>query len=164
MSHNALTEIDLIEIEQIKRLKARYFRAIDTKQWDELRDTFTDSAHFETLRGDFADPDTFVNTLAELFRDARTMHHGHMPEIVLFGPRHARGIWAMQDLVEWPRSPERSFTGTGHYEAKYEKAGVGWRIAFLRLTRVRFELISGAPSDHAEHFPHGAGSAWLIKD
>ncbi|MBC8187378.1 MAG: nuclear transport factor 2 family protein, partial [Proteobacteria bacterium] len=28
------------EIEDIKRLKARYFRLLDTKQWEALRDVF----------------------------------------------------------------------------------------------------------------------------
>lgn len=37
MSENAV----LLDLEAIKVLKARYFRAMDTKQWDELRSCFT---------------------------------------------------------------------------------------------------------------------------
>jgi len=31
----------LVAIEEIKTLKARYFRFVDTKQWDDLRACFT---------------------------------------------------------------------------------------------------------------------------
>jgi len=32
----------LAEIEAIKQLKARYFRLLDTKQWDAWREVFSD--------------------------------------------------------------------------------------------------------------------------
>ena len=34
----------LVHVENIKQLKARYFRFVDSKQWDALRDVFTDDA------------------------------------------------------------------------------------------------------------------------
>ena len=33
---------DLLEIEQIKQLKARYFRLMDQKRWDEFAQLFTE--------------------------------------------------------------------------------------------------------------------------
>jgi len=38
---------DLIEIEQIRQLKARYFRAMDQKNWDEWESVFTEDAVFD---------------------------------------------------------------------------------------------------------------------
>jgi hypothetical protein len=35
---------DLVEIEAIKRLKYRYLRHLDLKEWDELAECFTDDA------------------------------------------------------------------------------------------------------------------------
>ena len=32
----------LVDLEEIKRLKARYFRTLDTKQWKEFGDVFTE--------------------------------------------------------------------------------------------------------------------------
>jgi hypothetical protein len=154
----ALTAEDL---ESIRQLKARYFRTIDTKQWRELRTLFTDDARFETGRGAFSDPDVFVDSLAELLADARTVHQGFMPEIVRHGPDAARGIWAMFDLVEWPGGDERSFVGYGHYEEKYRKDEDGWKIAFLRLTRLRVDLLSGGPHPQLATFARATGTSWL---
>jgi 3-phenylpropionate/cinnamic acid dioxygenase small subunit len=39
----------LEEIEAIKRLKARYFRLMDTKQWDQWGDVFTEDAHLRRV-------------------------------------------------------------------------------------------------------------------
>ena len=36
----------LVHVENIKQLKARYFRFVDSKQWDALRDVFTDDVLF----------------------------------------------------------------------------------------------------------------------
>ena len=33
----------LVQVENIKQLKARYFRFVDSKQWDALRGVFTDN-------------------------------------------------------------------------------------------------------------------------
>ena len=45
----------IADIEEIKQLKARYFRLMDTKQWDEWADLFTDDLDtwFEDDDGDF---------------------------------------------------------------------------------------------------------------
>jgi hypothetical protein len=154
----ALTAEDL---ESIRQLKARYFRTIDTKQWRELRSLFTDDARFETGRGAFSDPEVFVGSLAVLLADARTVHQGSLPEIVAHGRDGARGIWGMFDVVEWPDGDERSFIGYGHYEEEYRKNDDGWKIAFLRLTRLRVDLLRGGPHPQLATFHRATGTAWL---
>lgn len=149
------------EIEAIKQLKARYFRLVDTKEWGELRTLFTDEARFETGRGTFDSPGEFVDSLARLLADAVTVHQGHMPEIVLHGPHRARGIWAMFDLVEWPGDAAASFAGYGHYEDEYRKDDDTWRIAFLRITRLRVDLLQGGPHPHSPTLRRATGTAWL---
>jgi len=107
----------LEEIEAIKRLKARYFRLMDTKQWDQWGDVFTEDAHLaaspdpnETFHGR-AD---IVKRVSAVLRDARTVHHGHMPEIDLTSPTTAVGIWAMEDMLRWPDGgPMRTLHGYG---------------------------------------------------
>jgi uncharacterized protein (TIGR02246 family) len=131
-----------LEIEAIKRLKARYFRLLDTKQWAAWADLFTADA---TLRwgdapGDVArGRDAIVAGVSGALAGAVTVHHGHMPEIELRGERSASGVWAMFDYVEMS---DRTFKGYGHYEEEYEKGGDGaWRISSLRLTRLRVDRI-----------------------
>jgi SnoaL-like domain len=130
----------LEEIEAIKRLKARYFRLMDTKQWDEWGEVFTEDAHLaaspdpnETFHGR-AD---IVKRVSSVLRDARTVHHGHMPEIELTGPDTATGIWAMYDFVDMP---QLVLHGWGHYHEEYAKQGGAWRIRRSRLTRLRLDI------------------------
>src|SRR5579859_7738559 len=87
----------LWDIEQIKQLKARYFRFLDTRNWDGFADLFTeDCKHY----GYFADdPSRTLVGLAEylpflkaVVTPGRSVHHGHMPEITLTSPTEATGI------------------------------------------------------------------------
>jgi len=151
----------LLDREAIKETKARYFRFIDTKQWERWRTVFTDDARFESSK-EWDDPDSFVRDVSAALADARTVHHGHMPEITFTGPGTARVVWAMFDLVEWPaiRGGERGIVGYGHYEEEYRRVGEEWKISFLRLTRLREDPLLG------EHQPTHAiqrvhSPAWL---
>jgi hypothetical protein len=130
---------DLVEIEAIKQLKARYFRFLDTKQWDEWRGVFTEDFQAE-IHGPhpvirFESRDEMVESNREVLAEASTVHHGHMPEIELTGPDTARGVWAMVDVVELGAG----FVGYGHYHEEYRKVDGEWRIARLRLTRLHIE-------------------------
>jgi hypothetical protein len=136
----------LEEIEAIKRLKARYFRLMDTKQWDQWGDVFTEDAHLaaspdpnETFHG----RTDIVKRVSAVLRDARTVHHGHMPEIELTGPDTATGIWAMYDFVDMP---QLVLHGWGHYHEEYAKQGGAWRIRRSRLTRLRLDITQKSKS------------------
>ena len=123
------------ELRAIEALKARYFRLLDTKQWDAWRALFTDDfeGHVEGPHPDihFASADEMVETNRKVLADAPTAHHGHTPEITLTGPDTAEGIWAMVDVV----TLGDGFTGYGHYHETYRKVDGSWKIAKLRLTR-----------------------------
>jgi hypothetical protein len=130
----------LEEIEAIKQLKARYFRLMDTKQWDAFGDVFSEDAHLaaspdpnETFTGR-AD---IVRRVSAALREATTVHHGHMPEIELTGPDTAKGIWAMYDFVDLP---QLVLHGWGHYHEEYVKQQGRWRIRRSRLTRLRLDI------------------------
>jgi hypothetical protein len=140
------------DIEAIKQLKARYFRLMDTKQWDRWREQFTDDCRYDGTSRHYSGPDEFCAGTSQRLADATTVHQGHMPEIVLTGPDTARGIWAMFDWVEFPEARDtghgvsRGFTGFGHYEEEYRRHDGVWRISFLRLTRLLFTQITGEAS------------------
>lgn len=133
-------------IEQIKALKARYLRYVDTKQWDAFQELFTSDAPLEIAE---ARPEPFTPAdLTELLRahygQCVTVHHGHMPEIDLHGPDTATGIWAMEDKrffeASDPSAPFASALGAGHYHETYVRTPQGWRIASLRLTRLYLDI------------------------
>lgn len=132
----------------IQQLKARYCRLIDTKQWEELRTVFASDARFEGFGSapSGADVDIFIKGVSTRLCDVVSIHHCHMPEIVLLDASRARGVWAMMDYLEWTNgdspheaSGSRGFCGYGHYEEEYVRDAAGWKISFLRLTRLRID-------------------------
>ncbi len=156
MHSDALSQ--LLDIEQIKQLKARYCRYVDTKQWEHLRALFTPDARLEGLGSapSGATVDIFINGISTRFKDAVSIHYCPTPEIRLTGADSARGVWSMMDYVQWtngfsPREAPnaRGFRGYGHYEEEYRRVGETWKIALLRLTRIRVDPIGAneaAPS------------------
>jgi hypothetical protein len=132
------------DIEAIKQLKARYFRGMDTKQWDAMREVFAEDVHVDMEYeggGIQTDRDSFMSMLRQNIEDVTTVHHGHMPEITLTSPTTAAGIWAMEDMLRWPEgAPIKAMHGYGHYHETYEKGADGqWRIKTMTLTRLRVD-------------------------
>lgn len=140
---------------RIHALKARYCRLIDTKAWARLPEVFSRDCRYDGMGWTVppgAGPEFFVERIA--IRHARTIsvHHCHTAEIRFDSPTQARGVWAMEDFVEWQVAedipPEwvsagcKGFRGYGHYEERYRLEDGEWRISFLRLTRLR---IDGVP-------------------
>jgi hypothetical protein len=133
----------LLELEAIKQLKARYFRLMDTKQWLPFSQVFSDDVVVDVSHDKHAPGGTIrgraevVDFIRRAVGKATTVHHGHMPEIELLSPTEARGIWAMDDYVEF--KPSRGIRGYGHYHEEYRKEGAKWHISKLKLTRLRVD-------------------------
>jgi hypothetical protein len=125
------------EYEAIKKLKARYFRLMDTKRWREFGELFAEDAFFvhpetnqPTVRGRRA----IVERVRGFVKDAVTVHHGFMPEIEITGSTTATAIWAMSDLLD---DGTRVSEGHGHYEETYVKIAGEWKIQSSKLTSLR---------------------------
>ncbi len=156
-----MTDIErLLAIEEIKQLKARYFRGLDTRDWDLYAGVFTEDAHID-VRGSTDSSDGDSASAVDGFDDEAVItggkamaafvaritvgtisaHHGHMPEIDILSPTTAKGIWAMEDrLWQPPGAPARLMHGWGHYHETYEKRKGRWLIASMRITKLRNEL------------------------
>ena len=135
----------LAAIEDLKGLKARYFRCIDTKDWVGIRELFASDAVIDMV-GEGARAlqtlDEFVHALETNLAGVVSVHHGHMPEIeVEIVAGTATGIWAMEDQIWWPEgSPIRHLHGYGHYHEAYVRVDGRWWIATMRLDRLRRDL------------------------
>ncbi|BCB88567.1 nuclear transport factor 2 family protein [Phytohabitans suffuscus] len=141
MSIAALERLEAIEA--ITALKARYFRLLDTKDWASFRALFTDDMvfYFESDAPKVRSGDEFVAFVRVRLATATTVHQGHMPEIELLSASTARGTWAMFDWVDDP-DQNRAFQGFGHYRELYRRDADGtWRIAELRLSRIRVDEV-----------------------
>ena len=137
----------LLDIEAIKKLKARYFRLMDTKQWDEWGSVFATDCVMEVPEVDMVNNGRaeIVQAVSAALEGTRTAHHGHMPEIELTGPDTARGTWAMFDYVEFPPAASGArvgLNGYGHYLEEYVREDGEWRIAHLRLERLRIDPLT----------------------
>jgi SnoaL-like domain len=148
----------LSDLYELQLLKARYFRLMDTKQWDEFRDLFTDDMqlYIEDTRVPqpdaapaFASPEALLAHLSGADPAKITIHQGHMPEIELVGADTATGIWAMFDWVDDP-GRGGAWQGYGHYHERYRRCPDGkWRIAEVRLTRLRTNAVDPRPSERS---------------
>jgi uncharacterized protein (TIGR02246 family) len=130
------------DLEAIKQLKARYFRTLDTKDWESYRQVFTDDVVIDTTESGgelVAGADAFLAYLGVVLAGATTVHQGHMPEITLTSDTTATGIWALHDIVIW--SGGTRMDGFGHYHETYVKGDDGWRIASSKLTRLHADFI-----------------------
>lgn len=125
----------LWQIEMIHQLKARYFRAVDSKEWDLLATVFTTDAVLEVAGNTRSGRGEIISVMSTRLAGFDTVHHGHMPEITLTGVDHATGIWAMNDVLVDRASGERR-EGYGHYYERYLLLDGLWRIQHLRLVRI----------------------------
>lgn len=149
MSDNHTDEISAVErlaaIEEIKQLKARYFRLIDTKDWVAFRDLFTDDCRHYYIPTDgpetFSTNEEYFPMMEATLTRGVTTHHGHTPEITLTRPTEAEGIWAMFDYVQVDAPHGRvSLMGYGHYHETYRKCDDGkWRMTSKRNQRLRVD-------------------------
>ena len=132
------------DLESIRQLKARYFRLMDTKDWDGLSHLFTEDVRIDMV-GEGGSVtiglDDYLPFLVSQIGTATTVHHGHMPEITLVKPDEATGIWAMEDELWWPEgSPVSYVHGYGHYHETYAKNDGEWRIREMTLTRLHRDI------------------------
>jgi hypothetical protein len=146
-----MTIEQLSAVEEIKQLKARYFRCMDTKDWAGLEAVFAADASLD-MRGEAADPSKAAEGLVtggakiaafirNAVEDLVTVHHGHMPEIALTSDTTAKGIWAMEDILRWPTGAAiKTLQGYGHYHETYTLTAAGWRIQTSRLSRLRVDI------------------------
>jgi hypothetical protein len=143
---------DLIDIEAIKKLKARYFRLMDTHNWAEFGDVFTRDAVMGGGDQQVTGRSAIVEFIARACDGVRSAHQGFLPEIELLGTGQASGVWAMSDYFEVRGTePLVGFEGFGHYEDRYALEDGAWRISASRLTRIKIiPLAGGLPAFYRE--------------
>jgi hypothetical protein len=120
MSPTPSSASDLVEIEQIKRLKYKYLRCLDQKLWDEIAECFTPDATAAYSGGKYAfdDAQAIIAFLrqamgADSFHSSHRVHH---PEI------------------------ELTIRGAAFYEDEYLKVDGEWKIQHTGYRRTYEEM------------------------
>jgi hypothetical protein len=126
-----MTPEDLVEIELIKRLKYRYLRGLDQKDWAAVESCFTEDATAAYSGGKYAFEsraeilDFLTRSMgAETFLSSHRCHH---PEIDLTSATTAVGTWALEDVVidtTW----DITIRGAAFYDDDYVKEEGVWQI------------------------------------
>jgi hypothetical protein len=151
---------ELLAIERIKKLKARYWYVMDTKDREGMRELFTEDALFD-LRADHAylngidagalapmeevagsDDGVLVggrniaDSISGFVADWVTVHQGHAPIIDITGPDTATGIWPFFDFID---NGSSVLQGYGHYVDEYRRVDGTWLMHRVQVTRLRME-------------------------
>ena len=145
--------MDLEALEDIRRLKYRYFRSLDLKLWDEFADTFTSDAvgrygtkvygEMDALEG----REAIVGFMSDkLSNGVITMHVAHHPEIDVDGDS-AEASWGFEDTVIAPDF-KVLIRGAGYYRDRYRREDGVWRIAETSYERIfeSMESLDDTPS------------------
>lgn len=138
---------ELVEIEAIKKLKARYQRAVDTKDWDLMRSVLAPNAHsvYSDGKYEFNDREGIVGFLSNPKglgnTDIQSMHHAHTPEIEITSETSAKGKWYLEDFVLNPAPTKWAphgtvMHGTGIYIDDYVKIDGEWFIQETGYERI----------------------------
>lgn len=129
----------LEDIEAIKKLQGKYYRCLDTKEWDELGTCF--APEFTTS---FTDGKYVFDNWADLrkFYDDNmgvgkqlSQHNGHTPEITVNDDGTAHAYWYLHDYLIIPPA-DWGVRGTAIYEINYKKCEDGWKISQIGYKRV----------------------------
>jgi 3-phenylpropionate/cinnamic acid dioxygenase small subunit len=131
--------VDLETLEDVRRLKYRYLRTLDTKQWDDFADTLApDVEATYGKRLSFTGRDAVVEYMrTSLPPTIITIHQCHHPEIELVGDpaTSAKGTWYLYDKV-LVLEHRLMLTGAAFYDDEYVRGEDGrWRIARTSYVR-----------------------------
>lgn len=146
--HAGAAGIDLVALEEIRRVKYRYLRCVDLKLWDELAGVFTAGATADYGTPALGTPIRLAGRAAivEFLRGRLgpgiiTVHAAGQPEIDIDGDT-ASGTWRFEDTVI---ATEHNvvITGSAFYEDRYARgAGGRWQITHTGYVRVYEAMMS----------------------
>jgi hypothetical protein len=146
----------LLAIEEIRQLKARYTRFVDSQDWENWRKLLTDDAVFGPLEPDpnaaekwqvsgaeaiwdtprLVGGDTIVAWIAKGMVEVRSVHMVFQNEIEILSEDEARGVWGMEDIL---RFPNRLVKGYGYYKEAYVRENGDWKIRHFHVLRKYLE-------------------------
>jgi hypothetical protein len=149
----------LLAIEEIRQLKARYFRLMDTRDFDGMAMVFCRDAVFNCSEGYGYLPvggawqgeigpitrgrDAIMEWIRNAFSKWTSVHHGHCHEVTIDSETEAHGVIAMEDYIRDLDRRTKVVHAAGHYHERYRIEDGVWRIAETKLTRLFSDRFQG---------------------
>ena len=131
MSQDLERRIERLEAEsEIRRLKARYLNACDSKDVPAIRACFVAEAEIDFPPIGKFGLDGLIEIFTQMAADTpiTDVHQGHNAEIEILDADHAAGIWNLGFFTYDPRA--RTFRMlASFYKDSYVRTPAGWRIA-----------------------------------
>lgn len=123
----------LADIEAIRQVKARYYRALDCNELEVMRAAFTADARIDYVGNEYrvtaVGRDQILKSIAGGYGPENSVSHvGHHPEITLTGPDRAEGIWYAAGHGINLKTGASTF-GAMIYRDTYRRGTEGWQIA-----------------------------------
>lgn len=148
----------LTAIEDIRQLKARYWRGVDNGDAALVRsilaadcvldymgcctDPVTGIDHMPAMNMVLKGRDNWPDSAAPVGPRIVTVHQGNDPDITVADDTRASGIWCFTDRFFLPPGgPFKRLTGWGRYHDTYENPGDGWKLKTTRIERLRVEVV-----------------------
>jgi hypothetical protein len=131
----------LLDIEEIKQLKAKQIRLVDAKQWEAWgREVLADDYQMDGDGGVTEGREKVVASVSKVLAEAKTIHRVYPGEITLTGPNTASALWPMTDYVTMTlNGAPLNFRGYGYYHEDYVRTDKGWRMKRTKLVRQRVD-------------------------
>jgi bile-acid 7alpha-dehydratase len=131
----------LVDVEEIKQLKYKYQRCLDTKDWDGLAETFVKDAITAFSDGQYVFKG--VDKIMEFLRSSPLgenkifigVHHVHHPEIKITSDTTATGIWALYCYM-MNKNQKTGLRILAYYHDEYVKINGQWKISFTGYDRI----------------------------
>lgn len=136
------------EIEQIRTLKARYCRFLDTKKWEAFSQLLSEEVVLEfydtlgALQLKVEGRQEVMRLVPAYLNHAQSVHQVTHHEIELLTLTTAQGVWALEEILTFfdpADSPSAVIHGFGYYHERYEKSAGQWRITGFRLERLKLD-------------------------
>jgi hypothetical protein len=132
-----MNELDrLVAIEEIKRLKGRYQRAVDAGHWAEFEECLTED--FSVFEDGMSERTYGRDVVLEATREAFEIrqkqggwkHHVILPDIEITSETTAEGTWTITAFDGW-------------YEDRYAKEDGRWKVQWthVHLTEAAVQLL-----------------------
>jgi len=158
----------LLAMEEIRQLKARYFRLMDTRDYEAMAEVFCEDAVFDCSEGSSVTPvggstngvvgpivrnrDAIMAWIRSAFAHATCVHHGHCHEVTVDSDTEAHGVIAMEDRIRGLDRATPFMHAAGYYHERYRFENGAWRIAQTKLVRL-FRDDLRAAGEHSSSRP-----------